>query len=249
MTIIELLTKKLNELPKAEKQVAQLLIEHLEYIETLTITKIAQLSNTSTSAVLRLCKSLGYKGFKDFRYAAITDLRTSIRSKTEDPYSNMLKQYQNGLSSLQTIPSKILESLTDQLAVSPHIFVVGLYQSSLPAKLLHYGLINLDKHSFFSGDILDIAHLTNLVTENDLLIYFSVSANKSNFERSLGGISENMPHNAYLITSNQSSPIDAYFKHIIRLPDKTFSRNSVIDSQVFPILLTEIILDRLHQKL
>lgn len=98
-----------------------------------------------------------------------------------------------------------------------------LYQSFLPARLCHYGLLNLDKHSFFAGDILDINHLTPLIDEEDVLLYFSISGDKTNFERTLGEISENMPQNAYLFTNNRSAPIGPYFKTTFLLPDKTSS--------------------------
>ncbi|MDY5973863.1 hypothetical protein [Streptococcus hyovaginalis] len=55
-----------------------------------------------------------------------------------------------------------------------------------------------------------------------------------------------MPQNAYLFTNNRSAPIAPYFKTIFLLPDKTFFNNTVIDSQAYPVILTEIILNMLH---
>lgn len=249
MTILELISEQKKNLPKAEKQVADFFLNHLEVVETMTITKIAQKSETSTSAVLRFCKSLGYKGFKDFRYAAISFLRSTIRTTKENPFIDSLQQYQDGLNALQSISLETLDDMVNAMIQANHIFTIGLYQSSLPAKLCHYGLINLDKHSFLGTDILDTNHLTNLLKDEDVLIYFSTSADRSNFERTLGGISENMPKYAYLITCNQSPSISDYFKDTIYLPDRTYSKNTVIDSQVYQMILTEIILDMLHRAL
>ena len=68
MDIIESIKKQHLELSKSEQKVSSYIIKHPDNIETFTITKLANEAKTSTSAVLRFCQSLGFQGYKEFRF-------------------------------------------------------------------------------------------------------------------------------------------------------------------------------------
>lgn len=57
----------LASLTEAEQKVAQYVIAHPEDIIYLTVNELASHCNSSDATVVRFCKSMGYKGFQDFK--------------------------------------------------------------------------------------------------------------------------------------------------------------------------------------
>lgn len=60
------LKEMLNSLTSKEKAIAQYIIDYPEETVKMSIAELAQTCNTSISTVVRLCKTAGYNGYKDF---------------------------------------------------------------------------------------------------------------------------------------------------------------------------------------
>ena len=71
MDLLNIIKLHHDDFSKTELKVYEYVINHPETIETYTISKIADVSGTSTSAVLRFCQVLGFKGYKDFRFEMV----------------------------------------------------------------------------------------------------------------------------------------------------------------------------------
>lgn len=93
MNILQKMQLHEPEYSKSETKVYHFLKENFEKVETLTITRIATNSHTSTSAVLRFCQILGYKGFKDFRYDAINYIHQKPKEENEDILDQIADNY------------------------------------------------------------------------------------------------------------------------------------------------------------
>lgn len=74
MTILEKIENRLFDLTKSENIIANYILRKPEDVELYTITKIAEFTGTSKSAVLRFCQKLGYEGYSEFRYDMINYL-------------------------------------------------------------------------------------------------------------------------------------------------------------------------------
>lgn len=69
-----------DSLTPVEKLVAEYVLENLEEIPHLSIKSLAQLTKTSDASVLRFCKTMGYKGYRNF----IVSISASIGSMDEE---------------------------------------------------------------------------------------------------------------------------------------------------------------------
>jgi DNA-binding MurR/RpiR family transcriptional regulator len=58
----------------AEKRVADYIRDHPEELIHLTVTELADATQTSESTVVRLCQKLGYKGYQEFKIMLARDL-------------------------------------------------------------------------------------------------------------------------------------------------------------------------------
>lgn len=63
------MTQLMDTLPPAEKRAARCFWEHPEKMQAATIAEAALACGTSKATLVRMCKSLGYKGYKDFSFA------------------------------------------------------------------------------------------------------------------------------------------------------------------------------------
>ena len=65
------------DLRRSEKQAADYILEHLEQVADEPIDRLARAAGVSQPTILRMLKSLGYKGYKDFRYQLVAELAKS----------------------------------------------------------------------------------------------------------------------------------------------------------------------------
>lgn len=74
----------------SEKKIAEYILKSPEEISDLSIKDLADKSGSSQSAVVRLCKILGYKGYKEFRITIAKD--TAKINKDENMYNDINPQ-------------------------------------------------------------------------------------------------------------------------------------------------------------
>ena len=74
------LREMLSSLSPKERQVASFVLECPEKVVNMTIEEIATQSGTSASAVVRLCKSMGYSGYKELCRMLSSDLTARINA-------------------------------------------------------------------------------------------------------------------------------------------------------------------------
>lgn len=65
--IISAIKSKFSALTEGEQKIANYVIQHPEDIIYLTINELAVKCHSSIATVIRFCKSMGYKGFQDFK--------------------------------------------------------------------------------------------------------------------------------------------------------------------------------------
>ncbi len=249
MDILQKMQLQEQEYSKSETKVYQFLKDNFDKLETLTITKIASSSGTSTSAVLRFCQILGYKGFKDFRYDAINYIHQKPKEETEDILDQIADNYHVILNQMKHLKRQEIDELVDCILKKERLHILGIFLSSLPAKYLHFGLQDLGIASHLASDLNSGNHLTNIIEEKDTLVMFSVSGSASNFNNTLSAISQNMPQNSYLITLNEHAAAAKYFNHVIILPGNSLSKQSIVDTQTIAMVFVEILLNMIHRKL
>lgn len=249
MNFLENIEQHKSDYSKTEWKVYQYVTKNIESLETFTITKIAELSHASTSAVLRFCQTLGYKGFKDFRYAAIDYLHHHYKRDSVDILDQMTDNYASLINQIRALNRDDIRHLTQAILTPKNLHIFGIYLSSLPAKYLYMGLQNIGIASHFAGDLNSGSHLTNIISEEDTLIMFSVTGSISNYKRILSALQNNMPQNSYLITLNEKATSAKYFGHTIVLPGSVFSQQSIVDIQSVAIIFVEILLNLIHEEL
>ena len=68
------LQERMESLSLTQKKVAQFIITHPEEVPSCSIAQLAEKSGASEATVLRLCKMLGYQGYRQFIVAITAEI-------------------------------------------------------------------------------------------------------------------------------------------------------------------------------
>ena len=111
-----------------EKEIANYIISNPDRVTKMSIHELAKESYSSTSSIVRLCKNLGYSGFKEFKHALLAELMAfgDTESHLETPImatdsiSEIIeKTTQNNIQSLNDtrhlIDNNALETIVDRI--------------------------------------------------------------------------------------------------------------------------------------
>jgi len=85
----------------AEQRVANFILKHAEELIYLTVTELAERTQTSESTVVRLCQKIGYKGYQEFKIMLARDM--------VGPAETVYEQIASG-DSLEALKTKIFQA-------------------------------------------------------------------------------------------------------------------------------------------
>ncbi len=246
MNLLNTIEHKKTQMSNAEMKVCDYILEHPEQVEYYTITKLATQANTSTSAVLRFCQTLGFKGYKDFRFELMNDLKTVHQEDSGSKFDSLVNNYIKTMNSFKMMDQTVIDNLIEDIKNTKDISICGMHYSSMPAKQLSYGLTDLGYLNHLAQDYLEFTHLLNAVNSHSLFIYFSINGSKNSVLHYLvPNFEDSLPENSYLITLNDKAPLSDYFKHTITLPGSYLSHSSIIDNESIFSMFVEILINML----
>ncbi len=90
-----------SSLRTAEQRVADFILKHAEELIYLTVTELAERTQTSESTVVRLCQKIGYKGYQEFKIMLARDLV----GPTETVYEQI-----DSSDSLESLKTKVFQA-------------------------------------------------------------------------------------------------------------------------------------------
>ena len=154
-----------SSLSAAEQQIARFIIENPEEATLLTVRQLAQHTFTSPSSVVRVCRSVGFDGYKELRRALVGEL-AALGDKGRHPEAE-LSPTDSVREIVDKVTRKNIQSLSDsQLLLSPetveecaHLLdrsrcvpLFGLGSSLLVAHDAYLKFLRLDKPCMVTDD-------------------------------------------------------------------------------------------------
>ncbi|MEE3486856.1 MAG: MurR/RpiR family transcriptional regulator [Bulleidia sp.] len=149
----------------AEQAVADYVLNNAQESAALSVHELAARSFVSSSAVLRMCRSLGFEGYRDFRRSLIEDLAredanfTSVREELsrDDSVQDVIRKVtQRNIRSLQDTQNMMEEDTVDKcvdlMVNSRMILLFGIGASYEAAYDLYLKMIRAGKEATLSMD-------------------------------------------------------------------------------------------------
>lgn len=205
-----------SSLRDSEKKIADYIKENYQNIMNLTITELAEKSGTSEAAVVRLCKSLGYKGFQEFKIKAAQDVIQPSRQvheaiERDDDLPTIKKKVFNAhiqtlIDTLEILNDEDFEKAVDLIANANRLEFYGEGGSGVVALDAQHKFLKIGLKSFASIDSNLQAMLASLLQKGDVVVGISHSGASRNLIESLE-IAKKMGASIIAITNYSKSPI------------------------------------------
>ena len=175
----------LNQLPASERKIAQFILEYPYEAVNCTVSDLATKTQSSGAAVIRLCKSLGVKGFQDLKVRIIGDLGKPKEQgyrdieRGERPEDIVHKTLNNSIQSLrdsaEIINHEELEKAVHALLNAKNIHFYGIGASHVIAIDAQQKLLRINKRATALADTHLLATLLANAEKDDVLFAISFS--------------------------------------------------------------------------
>ena len=143
----------------------------------LTITELARESGTSEASVTRLCRTLGCKGYNEFKMALALDLR-QVQSVEHggDEIGNVVNESVQALQdTAKLLDRTFLEAAALALHQAQSVQIYGVAASAILGEYLHYKLLRLGKTAQLFSDMHRAAMNATTLSKNTLVVAISSS--------------------------------------------------------------------------
>ena len=216
------------------------------------LQELGVITKTSGASVIRFCKNLGFKGFKDFQIACAQEIPNkqdnvvdTIINENDDPTSILYKLQislgKNIVDIGKTINHTCLNSATKLMQAAPKVYIAGEGASGLAAQDLFYKLIRSGKNVNYVQSSHIAMEQTANIEENDVLIIFSYSGLT---QEPLLMAEQAQKNHAKIIavTRSQDSPLTKMANTIIALPsNEKLLRYGAINSLFAEIFVSSLL--------
>jgi len=180
------LQETVDQLAAVERRIALYFMEHLDTLVGTPIAEIAEACSTTKSSVVRVCKQLGYTGYKDLLYAVSMDYALASQGKInlpEDihPGSSIeaisAQVVRNSVCSLENtlriLDYEALRKAVDAIWRARHIELFGVGASGIIARDAEIKFRRLALPVYASVDTHVQTIAASTLTDRDLVIAFS----------------------------------------------------------------------------
>lgn len=143
----------------------------------LTITELARESDTSEASVTRLCRTLGCKGYTEFKMALALDVqREHVQVKKGDEIDEIVEESILALQDTsRLLDREILIKAAQALHQSRSVSIYGVAASAIIGDYLHYKLLRLGKPAQLFSDMHRASMNATTLTSDDLVVAISSS--------------------------------------------------------------------------
>jgi DNA-binding MurR/RpiR family transcriptional regulator len=200
----------------AEQRVADFVLRHPDELIYLTVTELAERTNTSESTVVRLCQKIGYKGYQEFKIVLARDLvepTTEIYAAIEpddDLATVKSKVFQANAQALrdtiEVLDDAELSKAVDALAVATRVDLYGVGGSGPLAQDAYHKFLKLGIRAVALSDGDLMAMSSALLGPGDVALGISHTGASRDVTDALGRAKANGA-TTICITHRSTSPI------------------------------------------
>lgn len=205
---------KLKMLTESERKVATYVLENYKDILNLTVTELAEKSNSSDASVVRFCRSVGYKGYQEFKISLAQDTIlpykhfNSVLEETDTPVEIINKVIKSEIAvleeTLNVLDPKELEKAAKVIMNGNRVSFFGCGGSIIVAMDAMHKFLKIGVQCFAQMDIDVQAMEAALLNKGDVAIGISHSGSNRSVIKCLKLAKENGATTIALTTQGKS---------------------------------------------
>lgn len=172
----------------SEKQIIKYILESPQEVIYLSIYKLADVTFSSASSIVRLSKKIGFSGFKEMKNSIIDELTIKYDAKNtapneitnQDNIPHVIEKIMNRhiLAIEEThnlIDNETLEAIVNEIKKAQIIYLFGIGSSYLVAKDFRYKMLRLGKNCIIFEDFHMLELQSRNIQKGELAFVFSYS--------------------------------------------------------------------------
>lgn len=209
-----------NSLTKTEKKIATVILSQLDLLNQCSLSKVANQLDVGEATFIRFCRTLGFKGYTDFKLDLAIELATQQKesstlldtdvAETDTPKEIAIK-LQNTLNNViaetvNLLDYAELEKVVEELRKADRIFLFGVGSSGLTAEDAQHKLMRIGLHAAAVTNNHFMYMQAALLKKGDIVIGISHSGYSEETTKALK-ISRDNGAKTVAITHNLRSPI------------------------------------------
>jgi|HigsolmetaAR205D_1030408.scaffolds.fasta_scaffold01417_6 DNA-binding MurR/RpiR family transcriptional regulator len=240
-----------SKLRDSEKKIIEFIERNREEIIHLSITEVAERSETSESSVVRLCKRLGYKGFQDLKIHLAREVIApekqihEVIEKGDDVVMIKKKVFQSNIQALydtiEVCSDDEIRKAVDAIANARLIEFYGTGGSGTVALDAQHKLLKLGIKSFAYIDSVLQAMSASVLTNQDVAIGISHTGSNKDVLAAMK-LAKEAGATLICITSSSKSPITKISDIVLQTASKeTLFRTDAISSRIAQLTIIDIL--------
>ena len=203
-----------------EKRIADYLQANFEAAVYMTIEELAKATYTSHSAIIRLCKKLGFTGFKEFRLELGREVHQLLAqfdqtidanfpfSEQDDGATIAKKMAELSIQAVKKaqlqIENQPLDTIAEKLTQAKRIFVFAKGDSQITARKFQNKLVKLNKFLILAEEYSDSSWNAANLTKEDCAVFISYSGRIHHYEKIMSYL-KHVGTPTLLLTENEHS--------------------------------------------
>ncbi|MGJ0748835.1 MurR/RpiR family transcriptional regulator [Enterococcus durans] len=203
-----------------EKRIADYLQANFEAAVYMTIEELAKATYTSHSAIIRLCKKLGFTGFKEFRLELGREVHQLLAqfdqtidanfpfSEQDDGATIAKKMAELSIQAVKKaqlqIENQPLDTIAEKLTQAKRIFVFAKGDSQITARKFQNKLVKLNKFLILAEEYSDSSWNAANLTKEDCAVFISYSRRIHHYEKIMSYL-KHVGTPTLLLTGNEHS--------------------------------------------
>ena len=199
MTVLEKLQQKKDFTP-AECSIADYLLSHRDSLAGLTIRQLARETYSSNATIVRMCKNLGFSGFRELRMALVRELEAAryvvgttdyttpfLPTEPAGTVANRIYSlYKNTMDEVQAqLDMEVLEQIARTMMQAQRVFLFGLGDVKLTLHSFMNKMVKIDQFPILATENGEEAAIAPYLTKRDCAVFVTYSARHGSFDQCL----------------------------------------------------------------
>ncbi|GAB1670403.1 MurR/RpiR family transcriptional regulator [Mannheimia haemolytica] len=226
--ILNTISSLQNSLTKTEKKIAAAILSQPELLSQCSLSEVAKQLDVGEATYIRFCRTLGFKGYTDFKLELAIELATQNQdnrvlldtdvseSDTSKDIAEKLKVSLDNVieETINLLDFNVLEKVVEELRKAKRIFLFGVGSSGLTAEDAKHKLMRIGLQTDAVTNNHFMYMQAALVKEGDLVIGISHSGYSEEIVKSLRFSRANKA-TTVAITHNLRSPVTEEANYVL----------------------------------
>lgn len=251
ITCIEKIRSKMSELTTTELRIAEYVLNNYEKVLTSNISELSENANVSDASVVRFSRSLGYKGYQDFKINAAKDVLPKdkhfnpVLQKEDDEiticnkiFGSDINVLKNTLAGLEV--NKISE-VANMIAKANKLVFFGSGGSVIVGRDAQHKFLKIGIHAIVHEDVDMQLMSASLMKKGDLAFCISHSGSNYNLVKCMEIASEKGARTVALVSQGKTPLSKLADIAIFSVSEETMFKSESLSTRIAQLAIIDVL--------